>query len=148
MKNERKERVYILVYAIATVIMGALLASSYMRAMSYKEEYYNALKRAKEYVVENYEPGVETDRILVLGGTLGYEYEILGANGVLLDVIKINDDSEFKEYVDAAIRAEREEEHAAVGVALSIFIGGFFAFLLIASFTCFIACKVQKILHS
>ena len=104
---EKSERKIVLVLVFLTIIMGALVVFFCAKADSYRKNYDDALKKAKDFVVARYEPGAETDRIQVLGGSLGYDYKILSSEGEVLKDVYV-DNSEFEEHVNAAIRAEDE----------------------------------------
>ena len=144
---EKSERKIVLVLVFLTIIMGALVVFFCAKADSYRKDYDDALKKAKDFVVARYEPGAETDRILVLGGSLGYDYKILSPEGEVLKDVYV-DNSEFEEHVNAAIRAEDEEFRVAVYASLSLFVGAIFALLLISYFIELVLDKVKKILYS
>lgn len=143
---EKSERKIVLVLVFLTIIMGALVAFFCVKADGCRKDYDEALKKAKDFVVARYEPGVETDRIQVLGGSLGYDYKIISSEGEVLKDVYV-DNSEFEEHVNAAIRAEDEEFRVAVYASLSLFVGAIFALLLISYFIESVLDKVKKILY-
>ena len=144
---EKSERKIVLVLVFLTIIMGALVVFFCAKADSYRKDYDDALKKAKDFVVARYEPGAETDRIQVLGGSLGYDYKILSSEGEVVKDVYV-DNSESEEHVNAAIRAEDEEFRVAVYASLSLFVGAIFALLLISYFIELVLDKVKKILYS